>query len=205
MNNEIKDKISKVLELVKRGEAGEQDAAQKALERLMKKYNLSDEDLSKIKLKKYVFKYKTNLDKMLFMQLINYFFKEKHFKVYQNNYYGKELHIEMEYLDYVTLSCSYEYFRSHAAKQFKEFCLPHIKKCRTTKTKNAKRNELQEAFFSRYVIASKIYHPEHIKQVDYAGMSNRELQASHKRAAILGDVEGGQYHTQVAKETKMIG
>lgn len=205
MNTEIKDKIAKVLELANRGIDGEKDAAKNALDRLMKKYNLSDEDLSKIKLTKYFFKYKTNLDMMMFQQILKYFFVGKNFRVVRYTSGQKSLAVELEYLDYVTIDSAYEYFRRHAADQFKQFCLPHIKRCRTTKTKNAKRNELQDAFFSRYVIASNIYHPEQIQQIDHSGMSNKEREISHKRAQILGDVEGGQFHTQVAKETKQIG
>jgi len=204
MNKEIKDKIAKVLELANRGIEGEKKAAQNALYRLMKKYNLSDEDLAKIKLTKYSFKYKTNLDVLLFQQLLGYFWKGRRFQIFQRTYGVKELVLELEYLDWVTLDSSYEYFRKHAAEQFKEFCLPHIKRCRTIKTKNAKRAELQEAFFSRYVIASKIYHPEQIKKVDWSEMSNKEIEASNKRASILGDVVGGKYHTQVEKETLQI-
>lgn len=204
INEEIKDKISKVLELASRGIDGEKQAAKTALDRLMKKYNLSDEDLGRIKLKMYSFKYKTNIDKRLFCQLLDYFFKEKTFKIYQDNISGKDLKIELEYLDYVTLSCSYEYFRAHASAQFKAFCLPHIKRCRTTKTKNAKRAELQDAFFSKYVIASKIYHQEQLTEIDYSKMSNKERDALHKRNDLLGNVEGGQYHTQVEKETLKI-
>lgn len=205
MNTEIKDKIAKVLELANRGIDGEKEAAKTALNRLMKKYNLSDEDLSKIKFQKYFFKYKTNIDKMLFLQLIEYFFKGQNFRIFQNNNNGKDFQIEMEYLDYVTLSCSYEYFRGHAATQFKAFCLPHIKRCRTTKTKNAKRAELQEAFFSKYVMASKIYHPEQLIQIDYSKMSDKERESTFKRDNVLANIEGGQYHTQVAKETLQIG
>ena len=205
MNKEIKDKIAKVFELANRGIEGEKDAAKLALERLMKKYNISDEDLAKIKMKKYFFKYKTNLDMMLFSQILNFFFPGKEFRVFRHTISGKELSVDLEYLDFVTVDSAYEYFKRHAAKQFTEFCLPHIRRCRTTKTKNAKRAVLQEAFFSRYVIASKIYHPEHLKQVNWSEMSNKELEASNKRAQILGDVEGGQYHTQVSKDTLQIG
>jgi len=126
-------------------------------------------------------------------------------KIYKSSQSTKTLIVQLEYLDWVTLDSSYEYFRKHAAKQFNEFCIPHIKKCRTTKTKNARRKELQNAFFSKYVIASKIYHPEQVMELDYSAMSNKELEASYKRAQILGDVEGGQYHTQVSKETLQIG
>ncbi|RKE90033.1 DUF2786 domain-containing protein [Epilithonimonas arachidiradicis] len=205
MNNEIKDKISKVLELVNQGVDGEKDAAKNALNRLMKKYNLSDEDLANIKMKHYFFKYKTNLDMMLFQQILSYFFPGQNFRVVRYTAAKKELRIELEYLDWVTLDSAYEYFRRHAAKQFSDFCLPHIKRCRTTKTKNAKRAELQDAFFTKYVIASKIYHPDQVTERRYSDMSNKEIEALNKRAAILGNVEGGQYHTQVAKETLKIG
>ena len=205
MNTEIKDKIAKVLELANRGIEGEKDAAKNALDRLMKKYNLSDEDLAKIKLTKYSFKYKTNLDIMLFQQILRYFWKGRHFQISQRTYGVRELSVELEYLDWVTLDSAYEYFRRHAANQFKEFCLPHVKRCRTTKTKNAKRDELQNAFFSRFVIASNIYHPEQIEKLDHSEMSDKQREISHKRAQILGDVQGGQFHAQVAKETKQIG
>lgn len=197
MNNEIKDKIAKVLELANRGIDGEKDAAQKALERLMKKYDLSDEDLSKIKLTKYFFPYKTNIDMMLFQQILKYFFAGKNFRVVRYTSNPKALATHLEYLDWVTIDSAYEYFRRHAAAQFKEFCLPHVKRCRTNKTRNAKRAELQDAFFSRYVIASKIYHPEQIKTIDHNEMSNKEREASYKKAQILRKVKGGEFHTQV--------
>lgn len=205
MNTEIKEKIAKVLELANRGVAGEKDAANKALDRLTKKYNLSDEDLAKIKLTKYFFKYKTNLDMMLFQQILEYFFAGRNFRIVRYTYGQKSLAVELEYLDWVTIDSAYEYFRRHAAIQFKEFCLPHIKRCRTTKTKNAKREELQTAFFSKYVIASNIYHPEQITKIDHSQMSNKQRENSYKKSQILGDVQGGEFHTQVAKETKQIG
>lgn len=200
MNTEIKDKITKVLELANRGIDGEKDAAEKTLERLMKKYNLSDEDLAKIKLKPYTFTYKTNLDKALFFQLKSYFFKDKSIPVYGSSSSAKQMVVELEYLDFVKLDSAYEYFRRHAAKQFNEFCLPHINRCRTAKTKNAKRADLQDAFFSKYVIASNIYHQDQVRE-----MTPKEMEEARKKAAILGNVEGGKYHTQVSKPTKQIG
>lgn len=205
MNAEIKDKIAKVLELANRGVDGEKEAAQKALNRLMKKYDLSDEDLSRIKLSRYYFKYKTELDKKLFCQLVEYFFKEKGLQIYLSTVNGRNLSVNLEYLDWVTLDSAYEYFRRHAAAQFTEFCLPHVKRCRSAKTKNAKRAELQNAFFSNYVIASKIYHQDQIKEIDYSGMSNKERETSYKQSQILGNVKGGEFHTQVStKETKLL-
>lgn len=204
MNTEIKDKIAKVLELTNRGFEGEKDAAKNALDRLMKKYNLSDEDLHKIKFTKYFFKYKTKLDMDLFQQILKYFLPGKNFRIVRYTYGKRELAVELEYLDWVTIDSAYEYFRRHATNQFNEFCLPHVKRCRSTKTKNAKRIELQDAFFSKYVIASKIYHPEQIKQVSYSGLSSAKVNYENQKNKILGNVTGGQYHAQVEKETKFL-
>lgn len=201
IDDKIRERIVKIQALADRGVDGEKTAASIQLERMIKKYNISEEELSTIKMKKYYFKYKTNLDKRLFVQLILYFFKGQTFKLYQNNHNGKDIEVDMEYLDYVTLSCAYEYFRAHAAKQFQEFCLPYIRRCRTTRTKNAKRAELQEAFFNRYVYESKIYHPEQMQEINFLDMSKKELESYEKLDRITSKVEGGQYHTQVAKET----
>lgn len=204
MNPDIQDKIAKVLELANRGIEGEKTAAEQALKRLMNKYNLSDEDLAKVKLRAYTFAYKTRLDVGLFKQLISYFFRDKNIPVYGSNSSKKMMVVELEYMDYVTLDCAYEYFRRHAAQQFNEFCLPHIKRCRSVKTKNARRAGLQNAFFSKYVIASKIYHEEDIIERDMGQMSQKELEERQRKHEILAGVQGGQYHTQVSKETKQI-
>lgn len=204
MNNQIKDKIAKVLELTSRGVAGEKAAAEKALQRLMQKYNLSDEDLSRVKLKRYWFRYHTHLDVRLFCQLVNYFFQDRNLMVYKSSINGRQLYLDLEYLDWVTLDSAYEYFKRHAAQQFREFCLPHVNRCRTLKTKNAKRQELQEAFLSKYVIASNIYRPEQLKEIDYMNMSNKERESHYRRGAILGEVQGGEFHTQISKQTKRL-
>lgn len=77
MNEKVKDKIAKVYELVKRGVAGEQESAEKMLNKLLEKYNISENELNSINEKEYYFKYASNLDEWLLIQLIEYFFKEK--------------------------------------------------------------------------------------------------------------------------------
>lgn len=44
-NEKVKDKLRKLYELAKRGEAGEKEAAQTALDRLLKKHSLDESDL----------------------------------------------------------------------------------------------------------------------------------------------------------------
>ena len=98
MNEKVKDKIAKVYELVKRGVAGEQESAEKMLNKLLEKYNISENELNSINEKEYYFKYASNLDEWLLIQLIEYFFKEKNYKLYRIKNSGvKEIAIQMPY------------------------------------------------------------------------------------------------------------
>lgn len=117
MTDEAKIKIAKVYELVRRGEQGEQQAAEKALQRLLSKYNLSEEEVAKMHLKEYVFKYASDLDKRLLCQLFEYFFKDKYDgKLYTCTWRVKEISVEMEYLDYIQIESAYGYFKRSVAK-----------------------------------------------------------------------------------------
>lgn len=191
MTEEIRQKIAKVYELVKRGVEGEQQAAEKALERLLKKYNLSAEEIEKIHLKMYRFKYSSELDKRLLFQLLYYFFENKYNS--HTLYTGdvREVGIKMEYLDWVQVECAYEYFRRHMNQQWKEFALPLVKKKRTTKTKNNRRKELQAVFFSKYILKSKIYHEKQLS--DGRNPTEKEL----VDLCALNGVQGGTYNNQV--------
>lgn len=191
MTDEIRDKIAKVYELVKRGEQGEQQAAEKALERLLKKYNLSPDQVAKIHLKMYRFKYATDLDKRLLLQLLTYFFEGKHKSYTLYTGIVKEIGIEMEYLDYVQIECAYEYFKRHMNQQWREFALPLVNKKRTAKTKNKYRKELQDVFFSKYVIASKIYLERQVSD------GSNYTQKQRESLYALRDVEGGKFNQQV--------
>lgn len=191
MTDEIKDKIAKVYELVKRGEQGEQQAAEKALDRLSKKYNLSAEEVAKIHLKMYKFKYTSDLDKMLLCQLLTYFFEGKYKKYTLYTGDVREIGIEMEYLDYVQIECAYEYFKRHMNQQWREFALPLVKKKRTTKTKNKRRKELQDVFFSKYILSSKIYLTRQVG--DGSNYTQKELEDLY----ALSGVQGGKFNQQV--------
>ena len=191
MNDKVKEKITKVYELVKRGIAGEQQSAEKMLNKLLEKYNISEDELNSIDEKKYYFKYASNLDEWLLIQLIEYFFKEKNYKIYRIKDSGvKEIAIQMPYLDWVTLDSAYGYFKPHLNQQWRQHGLPVVNRCRTTKTKNKRREAMQASFFSLYIIRSGIYHPS---QKSSCRLSEEEI----KRRTILHGVEGGKYNQQV--------
>ena len=121
MDNQLKEKISKIYELVKRGSTeGEKLAAESALNKLLKKHNLTEEFIKTMHLREYEFKYATNLDLMLFMQLHEYFFKGKQFEASKSTLNRKSVFISFEYLDWVLFSSAYEYFKRHMNSEFKK-------------------------------------------------------------------------------------
>lgn len=194
MTNEIQDKIAKVYALVNSGATeGEKQAAKAALDRLMRKYKIDEDYVKNINLKFYDFQYSTMLDLMLFMQLIEFYFPNKEFKGYKSTNGGKRIVYKLEYLEYVQIDCSYHYFKIHMSKQFKIHCAPHIARCRTNKTRNEKRKLLQEAFFGKYIIASKLYHEHQVHDVDLSKISEKERNAKK----VVQGVEGGTYNNQV--------
>ena len=145
----------------------------------------------KTNLIKYYFKYASNLDEWLLIQLIEYFFKEKNYKIYRIKDSGvKEIAIQMPYLDWVTLDSAYGYFKPHLNQQWRKHGLPVVNRCRTTKTKNKRREAMQETFFKLYVARSGIYRPEQIT-------SNPLSEEEKKQFNMLYGVEGGKYNQQV--------
>lgn len=194
MNDKVKEKLTKVYELVKRGVAGERQSAEKMLKKLLEKYNISEDELNSVDEKDYYFKYASNLDEWLLIQLIEYFFKEKSYKLYRIKYSGvKEIKIQMPYLDWVTLDSAYGYFKPHLNQQWRKHGLPVVNRCRTTKTKNKRREEMQKTFFGLYIIRSGIYRPEQKNSKNSKYLTEEEI----KRLTMLYGVEGGKYNQQV--------
>ena len=194
INDKVKEKITKVYELVKRGVAGERQSAEKMLKKLLEKYNISEAELNSIDEKNYYFKYASNLDEWLLIQLIEYFFKEKNYKLYRIKDSGvKEIAIQMPYLDWVTLDSAYGYFKPHLNQQWRKHGLPVVNRCRTTKTKNKRREAMQATFFSLYIIRSGIYRPEQKNSKSLKSLTEEEI----KRLTMLYGVEGGKYNQQV--------
>lgn len=65
----MKDKLRKILELVRQGEGGEKENAEKILDKLLKKHRLTRSDLDDAVKQKYDFKYRTSMEKRLLLQI----------------------------------------------------------------------------------------------------------------------------------------
>lgn len=201
IDDKIRERIAKVQALVNGGIDGEKQAAKVQLDKLLKKYNINPAQVDEITKKQYHFKYAKELDKYLFCQLLNYFFKGVEFHIYLHTGNKKELSVRLEYLDYITISCAYEYFKRHMNQEWKKFSAESLKRKRTNRTKNKLRVDLQNIFYSKYIIKSGIYHPEQVVERADNEMTEVEMDYFWKAQQI----QGGQYHTQVEKETLKIG
>jgi len=192
MTPEQKEKLKKVYELVKRGgTAGERAAAEQALERLLSKFNLKGVNLDSLDKFWHLLTDTTEMEYQLIFRLVRTVLE---FKPDMSSVNGrKRIGVLVTYLDWITLSSAYEYFRRHMKAQWNKFCAPHVARCRTTKTKNAKRKSLQDKFFSEYLIASNLYQPEELTTVDISKLPKSQQQDY----ARLGKVEGGKYNVQV--------
>jgi hypothetical protein len=192
MNQELKNRIAKIYELVNRGATdGERAAAKNQLDKLLKKYNLSEEAISNIHLSYYGFMYSSNIEYSLLIQL---------FRLYTppttTNSLGKRgkcLYKQLTYTDYVLVDCMYQYFKRHAKAQWNKRCAIEIAKCRKAKTKSALRNKLQEWFIPEYLYQSKLYVEGDFKEVDTSSLSAKQIEYLKK----VGKVEGGKYNTQL--------
>ncbi|WP_294203104.1 hypothetical protein [uncultured Chryseobacterium sp.] len=197
IDDKIKERIAKIKELATRGVDGEKEAANLALERILKKYNVNPAEVDHITKKRYSFKYSSKLDFELFCQLLHYFFRGEEFDLERHTYGTREISGRFNYLDYVTISCTYEYFKRHMRKEWDKFAKASIKRKRKAKTKNQIREDLQGIFFSQYIMRSRIVHEDQIHERDLSEISQTEMDHMGK----IADIEGGSYHIQVEKET----
>jgi hypothetical protein len=191
MTPEVKEKLKKVYALVNGGATeGERAAAQKALDKILEKYNINATELDSIDKDWHLLTYTTEMEYQLIFRLARTVISRPDFSSVPGK---KRLGVLVNYFDWITLSSAYEYFRRHMKVQWNKFCAPHVSRCRTVKTKNAKRKSLQDKFFSEYVIASNLYQPEELTTVDITKLPKSQQQEYEK----LGKVEGGKYTTQV--------
>jgi len=196
MTQELKDKISKVYELVNNGGTdGEKAAAKLALNRIMKKYNIDESELANIGYSQYFFSYKTVLDIALFNRLITVFTNLSTDHVGSTNWHNgkpcKKIFIIMYYVDWIAIECSYEYFRRHMANQWKITCADVLNRCKKAKTKAAKRQELLKPFLTEYFIKSNLFKDGEL--VKKAVTSQKKANAR----MMMNNVEGGKYNKQV--------
>jgi hypothetical protein len=151
MTEALRNKLAKVYTLVKQGATeGEQDAAKKAMDRIIEKYKIDPSDLDQIDLKTYRFKYSTKLDFKLLERLMYLFTPDALHHASYTTFQVREIIAKMNYMDWVTLESSYGYFRRHIKEQWNKTCAREVKRCRKAKTRNKRRLQLQEAFFERY-------------------------------------------------------
>lgn len=197
MTPELKERLAKIYELVKRGTDGEQATAQKMLDKLVKKYGLEDEDLDKLALKEYGFKYSNNIELRLMRAIVSTFIVTEQYNplngAYRTTYPVKEIRLNLSYLDYVTLSCAYEYFKRHMRTQWTAICLPQLKRIRKAANKKKRREELEGLFFEQYIIKSRLIDQKYIQKVSADDMSDKEIAQRMK----LSGISGGQYNKQV--------
>ncbi|MDO3641953.1 hypothetical protein [Mucilaginibacter sp. L3T2-6] len=193
---ELKNKLSKIYELVKRGATdGEKAAAQKALDKMIAKYDLDATDFDEAAKKTYIFKYATDMDVWLFILLLRRMVDDNSARdaLYKDTWRGKRLVIKLTYADWVTMDCAYGYFKPHMNRKFKKLCLAEVKKKRKAKTRNARRKELQHLFFDKYIIASDLVDKQHLISINMDELSDKEV-ADLMR---LRGIEGGSFNRQM--------
>ena len=196
MTPDIKKKIAKIYELVKRGTDGEQRAAKAALDKIISKYNLNGDDIDELIKTEYSFKYSWIIESWLVIQIVRVLTNvndDKLQNVTRTVGMVKEVRISLSYTDYVIVSCAYEYFRRHMKAQFNKVCGPAINACRKAKTRKKKRIELEELFYEQYTIASGLYKNEWLQKIDDNELSDQEM----KNRIMMAGIEGGSYNTQV--------
>lgn len=191
MNELIKDKLQKVIALVNAGATdGEKQAANEALNRLIKKYNISPEIMANIELKKYAFSYKTEIDMNIFVQVAKILVGKRD-GFYKDTWRTRKIECELTYEQWVTIDCAYEYFRRHAAAQWKKIALPELAKCRKAKTRNKKREQLQRIFLTNYLQRSGLVEATDLRAVTV------NSEQDWKNQALMNGVEGGEFKKQV--------
>ena len=191
LNKELKERLAKIYELVKRGATdGERSAAKNALDKILAKHNIEGIDLDSIDKKEYFFTYTTEMEEGLLGRLCYHFLNIPIHDVAFKYAYKKRIGISLTRLNYITLECSYAYFRKHMKEQWNKTCADELKKKRKAKTKNARRKELQDLFFQRYIIASSLTNGLKVFTKEISDKERKDFN-------LLEDVEGGKYHTQV--------
>ncbi len=187
MTPEIRRKLAKIYELVKRGTDGEQAAAQAALDRMLDKYGLENVNLEALNKEQYSFTYTTWMEEQLIARILAYLVCTMPGGYTAN----RRITLVLTYVDYVTLSCAYEYFRKHMKGEWNRLCAPLVAKCRKGKTKAKRRAELSNMFFARYCIESGLFRQQEV--ILSPVKSVKELEANK----LMMSVEGGKYNRQV--------
>jgi hypothetical protein len=192
MTDTLRDKLSKIYELVNKGATdGERAAAKKALDRIIEKYKISENELQSLDRKRYTFKYSTNLEVSLLIAIMKTMTEDAFINSVQGIRYVESY---ITYFDWVTIESAYEYFRKHMKAEWNKVCAPELAKCRKPKTRAKRRAQLEPIFLTRYIIESNLCKKSDIKMVEVKPGSR-----DYRDRAKLVDVEGGSYNKQVSR------
>jgi hypothetical protein len=192
MTDALKDKLAKLMAIVERGGTeAEKKAASLLIERLLNKHNIDEAQLNSIHLKAYEFKFVSLCQQWLIVAVAKYFNREC-IKGMKRRHY-KRLTILLRYEDWVNIECAYEYFRRHMNGEYKKTVMPILRNCRTPKIRRKMKGELDEIFFSNYIILSNLAADVDLKPLDFDNMTEEEK----KKRNRLSGIKGGEFHKQV--------
>ncbi len=184
MNSILKHKLDKIAALVRAGATeGEKQAAEQALNRLLKKYDLEDYD--PLAMQEYRFKYSRDIDKSLFFQICKKLIDTSP-ELYRDTYRVKEIIVKLHYEDYVVVDAAYAYFKKHMHQQYRKTMLPLINRKRKASTRAKLRRELNPYFLGCYLKLSGL--------VDDSDLLTK---VSSEDTSFVMNIEGGKYHSQI--------
>jgi hypothetical protein len=189
MNEKLKDKISKIQELINRGATyGETAAAKRALDRIIAAHGIDESELYSINFKTYTFKFGALIEFWLLGCIMNYF-NENAVKSSYRVAGKKIVQASLLYEEWITVECAYEYFRRHMKKEYKRIVSPNLRKNTSVRRKKS----LTGLFFNQYLIKSKLYKEGDLANVEIEDMSVREM----RDRQMMQKIEGGKYNKQV--------
>lgn len=205
IDDRFKERLRKLRTLAERGATeGEKEAARRGIDRILNRFGIDPDKFNEAVSKEYEFKYQTAEERTLFFSLQSWFCEgeDKERDVFR--YSGtRTLIVRLEYENYIVLSCAYEYFRRHMKAQWAK-TLERARPTLIYKRGKAKRELiafLKRRFISEYIIASKLIDESKLKTMTGEGLTPEQKQAMY----AASKVEGGQYHTQLTSEERMIG
>lgn len=118
-NDQIKDRIRKVLALAQQGVGGEMEAAKVQLATMLEKYGLRLEDITSEERREYEFKYR-NKDEMsiLIGVIYNAFGSDSNIaKEARISKYHKVIKVKLTEIEHVDISNAYDYYRKAYARE----------------------------------------------------------------------------------------
>lgn len=118
-NDQIKEKIRKVLALAQQGDGGEMEAAKAQLAAMLEKYGLRLEDITSEERREYEFKYRNKDEMRVFIHvLLNSFGSDADFvKDARQSRYYKTITVELTEIERIDVSNAYDYYRKAFARE----------------------------------------------------------------------------------------